>query len=60
MISSRWSTLPDYNDAYMRWLLWSVLIECRTTLWCAREIGVKSDGVLRDFNRAVGHDASTN
>mgnify|MGYP001313928354 CR=1 FL=1 len=39
------------ENIYAKWLLRMVLIEGRTTLWCAKETGGDPDDVIRDFNR---------
>lgn len=41
------------DPKYLRWLLYSVLIECKTTLWCANTINADPKQVLIDFNTAL-------
>ena len=45
--------LPGPSAWYYRWLLQSVLIECRSTLWCARQLGADAKLVTRDLGRAI-------
>ena len=42
-----------WSGLYCRWLVESVLVEGRTTLWCANQIGARPELILRDFNKAV-------
>lgn len=39
--------------AYHRWLLHHVLIEGRSTVWCANQVQIGSESVTQDFNFAV-------
>ena len=48
--------MPGHRGLYLRWLVHSVLIECRSTLWCARQIGVDPALLRLEFERVCRGD----
>jgi hypothetical protein len=45
--------LPKKSRMYHSWLIESVLIRGRSTLWCANQIEADPRFVLRDFEKAL-------
>lgn len=41
------------NEVYLDFILRNILIESRSTIWVARQLGSPPEEVLRDFNAAI-------